>query len=1491
MTLRPPPFRKAPGWPVRVAAVVALCLAGVAAPAQGTAPGTEIVNTAQVNWQNGGALGATLLPTARITVAEPPATLGGLQGVVFDSRSGAPLSGIEVTLIDMSTGAPAELLGADGAASVPARVQTGSDATSFGQESLRPGEFRFPAVALGSYRIELSPSDTHSGPSTRSDAELQALPGAPFDLAAGSRLDPFEVASATPLRIDIPLDGLSSGLVIREATTSAAGIGDVLEYIVSVTATADGATRVTETLPAGLVFLPGTVLIDGVPGVPVVAAGGRRLYIDLPAVSAGQTVVISYGAQVVPPAAAGQVLSSISALPPNSPPPTARHDLRVRDVLGLERVAILGQVAAGGCGGTDRRHDLSGIRVLLENGEYVLTDRDGRFTFRDIYRRPRVVQLDVTTLPPGARPVPCFASTRSAGSPISQFVELRPGMMARVEFYLEFDDLPSAEVGPVTASAARTPPAALPLERFDRDWLDREGARHHPGFLAPADGYLPHSEAIDVVYLRPVGARSELTVNGEAVPSIRREPAIRSSDGRLELVRYRSVRIAEGHNSLALVMTGPDGTRRSTEAISVPFGLRPHRIELVRAASELESDGRSQPQVTLRLTDRQGIPIRPGAQVTLSVEAPFGFVPDGAIRRGSPASDRQPQSRITATVGDDGQVTAALAPVLEGGTARIGLAGAGPHLQVRVPISAAARPWVLVGLAEGTLAHSRVREHMRREGEIGNALSGRVSLFAEGVIRGEWLLTLRYDSAQDGDAFYGIDPEADYIVYGDRSVQGNAAQSRFPLYLRLRREGAEFLIGDFNTNLNTGGLSLNQQVTGARAIFEDETWRVMAFVAQTSNRLVEDRIPLNGTIGPYRLSRTDIVPHSQTVRLVTVSRFDASEELGSQLLQPGVDYVVGFNSGTLTLRRPLPAFTPELNRLVLVIDYEADEDLRNGLIAGIRAEREVSPDLRVGATVVHARRVEGRDLSVTLMGADLTYAPSENLTLGAEILHARRRFASYEDTGLRSELRAEYERGDTRLNAYLRRQRGHVALTASDREIDTTVASLAFRHLLYQDPDAPQRRWFLDGLLRAENDRAAGMRQRDGEVLLTREREGVSQSLGLRALRTNEAGTRSRDLRLAWRATAITEDERLTMGLGAEFSLRGTGPQASDLLQMTVGYALTERMVLFATLEVAHPRENEIEARRLTFGAEWTPLEGHTLRGALIRAGDHVGRGHAVFLGSDHRLTLREGLVAYVGGDLQWDLGAADVPMGASIGNPYVAESFVALRAGLRRETETWGVGIDTEWRRTRAGQRGNLRWRWDAELDESWSIGGEMLWGLSRDDGRGTQHDRQLRLSAARRGGPRDPITLLQVDWRDRSEGEAAGSAALLSVYRSQYLTDRDFLNLRYGLRISGTDLRTGRVRDALHLVGAEYRRDLTKRLDIGVHGAAMQSTRSRQRATSLGLSVGVTPFENGWISIGYNVTGFRDPDFSTHGHTDRGAFVQFRVKLDADTIRRMFR
>jgi hypothetical protein len=49
----------------------------------------------------------------------------------------------------------------------------------------------------------------------------------------------------------------------------------------------------------------------------------------------------------------------------------------------------------------------------------------------------------------------------------------------------------------------------------------------------------------------------------------------------------------------------------------------------------------------------------------------------------------------------------------------------------------------------------------------------------------------------------------------------------------------------------------------------------------------------------------------------------------------------------------------------------------------------------------------------------------------------------------------------------------------------------------------------------------------------------------------------------------------------------------------------------------------------------------------------------------------------------------------------------------------------------------------------------------------------------------------------------------------------------------------------------------------------------------------VGYNAFENAWISMGYNFTGFEDRDFSPADFTAEGPFVQFRMKFDQESMR----
>ncbi|MEM8594401.1 MAG: hypothetical protein AAGF06_06255, partial [Pseudomonadota bacterium] len=80
--------------------------------------------------------------------------------------------------------------------------------------------------------------------------------------------------------------------------------------------------------------------------------------------------------------------------------------------------------------------DLSGIRIIIEDGRYAITDKAGRFHLDDLSNGTHVLQVDTVSLPDNLEISPCINNTRFAGSSISQFVDLKGGTLWRSDFYV-----------------------------------------------------------------------------------------------------------------------------------------------------------------------------------------------------------------------------------------------------------------------------------------------------------------------------------------------------------------------------------------------------------------------------------------------------------------------------------------------------------------------------------------------------------------------------------------------------------------------------------------------------------------------------------------------------------------------------------------------------------------------------------------------------------------------------------------------------------------------------------------------------------------------------------------------------------------------------------------------------------------------------------------------------------------------------------------------
>ncbi|MGH6610523.1 MAG: carboxypeptidase-like regulatory domain-containing protein, partial [Burkholderiaceae bacterium] len=125
-------------------------------------------------------------------------------GLVFDSTNGNAINGATVTLIDLATGAPAQVLCDDGVTPYPSSVISGSSFAACGTTITLPaGSYRFPLAAPGTYRLQIAAPANFSFPSTVETTTLQALSGAPFSIVAGSRGETFVLNPGPALQIDV----------------------------------------------------------------------------------------------------------------------------------------------------------------------------------------------------------------------------------------------------------------------------------------------------------------------------------------------------------------------------------------------------------------------------------------------------------------------------------------------------------------------------------------------------------------------------------------------------------------------------------------------------------------------------------------------------------------------------------------------------------------------------------------------------------------------------------------------------------------------------------------------------------------------------------------------------------------------------------------------------------------------------------------------------------------------------------------------------------------------------------------------------------------------------------------------------------------------------------------------------------------------------------------------------------------------------------------
>ena len=370
--------------------------------------------------------------------------------VVFDSTDGKRLDGAKLTLVDAVTGKPVQVLGKDGVSTYPSTIVSGSAVTdsSGAKYDVPQGGFLFPYVKPGNYRLEVVPPSGYHAPSVVSVNTLEQLTGAPYTLPAASFGSKLDQAQSGILQLDVPVDPVSTRLLMQKtASQPQASIGDIIQFSLvvqntSATLDAEGVT-VQDLMPTGFRYVKDSAQIDGDKlADPVIGPNGQQLSFGVDTVAHSAARTITYAVEITAAAPLKMLVNTAQAFENGSAVSNAATaGVEVQSDFLQNVNTLIGRVVVG-CD-SQGKQGIEKARVVMEDGSYAVTDKDGEFHFQAINNGTHVVQLDLASLPKGYEAMSCEQNTRWAGRDYSQFVEVHGGALWRVNFHVR--PIPGAE--------------------------------------------------------------------------------------------------------------------------------------------------------------------------------------------------------------------------------------------------------------------------------------------------------------------------------------------------------------------------------------------------------------------------------------------------------------------------------------------------------------------------------------------------------------------------------------------------------------------------------------------------------------------------------------------------------------------------------------------------------------------------------------------------------------------------------------------------------------------------------------------------------------------------------------------------------------------------------------------------------------------------------------------------------------------------------------
>ena len=373
----------------------------------------------------------------------------------------------------------------------------------------------------------------------------------------------------------------------------------------------------------------------------------------------------------------------------------------------------------------------------------------------------------------------------------------------------------------------------------------------------------------------------------------------------------------------------------------------------------------------------------------------------------------------------------------------------------------------------------------------------------------------------------------------------------------------------------------------------------------------------------------------------------------------------------------------------------------------------------------------------------------------------------------------------------------------------------------------------------------------------------------------------------------MTADRKLNLRSDYEQSL-GNNNENSDfptLLTLGADYKLTERISLFAEQEFSWGDKANTDGTRAGFKS--TPWKGSDLRTTVEQQTNENGqRVFAIFgLGQSWQVNERWSFDASL--DRGYTIKTPDpervnnnVPPAHGADDDFTS---VSVGSTYRKAKWTWWNRLET--RQAQSEDKYGISTSVVGEPKDGVAVSAKALAFIYEVSGGARHTDGNIRFGAAYRPSSSRWILLNRLDFyfdkMDDSNSDYDNWRIVNNLHANFRLNRKLQMSLYYGLKYVRDNYDSRTYSDYTDLIAFETRYNINKRWDVGMLGSMLHSWNSNQYDYSLGADVGYSPITNTWVSLGYNVIGFEDDDFSAAHYTAEGAYMRIRAKFDQQSVK----